>query len=458
MLQDNAFTLDIELHFAGNAGGWVELELPSRWANQERLYENIRDLRPLSAGTRLEDTAKPSIKIVRHIPNRPVQLRYRLVQNWKGELIQNTYLRPILQKDYFQMVGVNFLVHPVWDNDKPLTLQLEWASVPTGWTLADSFGRFAAVRSVQTSLRKLFESLFIGGDFRLLQRRIDSQPVEVAIRGRWPFSDDQFADLAIRILKTERQLFKDNDFPQYLISVIPTEDKPGSLAGTGLTNAFAAYLAPGTKLEADLKQLLAHEMLHAWNPQKFGRLAQPEESMYWFSEGFTDYYAREVLVRAGLMSFAEYTESVNRLLRDYFASPVRDAGNARIRKEFWSNTAMQKLPYLRGSLLALNWNAEILQSSRGRSSLDDVMRSLLAAARQQPGVLDSQRVSRAVEPFIGRDVMPDIGRFIESGTILKTRTDALGSCADLEPTEPKADGKQTLPQFHLRSAVSDCRR
>ncbi|WP_164928615.1 hypothetical protein [Gloeobacter violaceus] len=444
MVQDNVLTLDIELYFPGNADGRVELELPSRWANQEKFYENIRDLRPLSAGTRLENTAKPSIKVVRFPAGQPVQLRYRLVQNWKDKLTQSNYFRPILQEDYFQVIGINFLVHPIWENDKPLNVRLVWNSLPEGWTLADSFGPFAPVRNVRSSLSKLFESLFVGGNFRLLQRQIDGQQVEVAIRGQWPFGDDQFADLAARILKIERDLFKDNDFPYYLISVILTEGKPGSLAGTGLTNAFATYLSPGTKLETDLQQLLAHEMLHAWNPQKFGRLAQPEAAMYWFSEGFTDYYTREVLRRAGLMSFEEYIKSVNRSLRDYFVSPVRDADDARLRREFWNNAAMQKLPYLRGSLMALNWNAEIRQISRGRFSLDDAMRSLLAAARQQPGVLDSKRVARAVEPFIGRDTTLDIARFMTAGVPLAPRGDALGPCTVLED---EIAGPQPIPQF-----------
>ena len=142
-----------------------------------------------------------------------------------------------------------------------------------------------------------------------------------------------------------------------------------------------------------------HELFHDWNPQQLGRMPDPEQSHYWLSEGFTDYYTYVLLRRSGLSTADEYLAHYNTLLREYHLSPARDADNDRIVREFWSDPNVGHLPYWRGALLAMKWDAEIRAATAGRASLDDVMRDLFARYRATPG---AQIDARAGERWYSR--------------------------------------------------------
>ncbi|MCJ7617326.1 MAG: hypothetical protein MUO43_12405 [Desulfobacterales bacterium] len=68
----------------------------------------------------------------------------------------------------------------------------------------------------------------------------------------------------------------------------------------------------------DLKYLFAHELFHTWNTGKLGVRQNPEQLIYWFSEGFTGYYARLLLLRAGLITIEEYVSDYNDKLIRYY--------------------------------------------------------------------------------------------------------------------------------------------
>ncbi len=126
--------------------------------------------------------------------------------------------------------------------------------------------------------------------------------------------------------------------------------------------------------------LLAHEMFHEWNGHEI-RLAQPERLGYWFSEGFSDFCARGLLLRAELVTEDEYVELWNRRLSEYAKNPQRNAPASRIEEAFWSDANVGSLPYQRGDLVALLVDRAIASRSGGQRSLDDLMRALVACAR-----------------------------------------------------------------------------
>ena len=79
---------------------------------------------------------------------------------------------------------------------------------------------------------------------------------------------------------------------------------------------------------AGLTRTLAHEMLHTWISHRIGSMpdeqsqASSEATEYWISEGFDDYYAQRMLVRAGVWSPAEFMDALNRVLAQYAASVI----------------------------------------------------------------------------------------------------------------------------------------
>jgi len=138
--------------------------------------------------------------------------------------------------------------------------------------------------------------------------------------------------------------------------------------------------------------LVAHEFFHLWNvkrmrPASLGPFDYTKENytrLLWVSEGFTDYFADQIVLRAGLMTPEQYLDSLSRLLQTYLETPGRfvqsaaeasfDAWIKHYRQD--SNSPNSSISYyLKGGLIAFVLDLEIRRRRRNRS-LDDLMRFL----------------------------------------------------------------------------------
>ncbi len=420
----------VEVAFDGDASGTTRLELPSAWASARDLDKGIRNLAVVSKGATLADTAEPNVKTISHAPKQKLVVRYELVQMKPGPAAAGPGggYSPLLQKDYFHWIGYGAWVHPAWGDSARAAITLEWRNLPKGWSVSNSFGSGKRRQKFETQLGALRHAIYVGGDFRVSERRVGGKPVAVAVRGSWQFTDAEFVSLIERVVTVERDFFRDHDYPYYLITLIPLDGPPGSVSigGTGLTNSFATFVTTNTKI-ADLRSLLAHELFHNWNSSKLGRVPDPEQSVYWISEGFTDFYTYALLQRGGLFTPEERAARYNDMLRSYYLSPARDATNERVVKEFWTDQDVGKLPYWRGDLLAMRWDTLIRRASGGRHSLDDVMLDLFNDARTSPErELTPARVDELVRRYAGQSVMPDIDRHVVAGETIAPDPNGLG--------------------------------
>lgn len=437
--EEDGLRFRINLRCRGDATGSMKLLLPDRWGGQSRLYEGVRNLRVSSLDAKLSDTSEPHVKIITHRPHQTINIQYDLVQDWSGRPRGGdgtSYYRPVLQRDYFHWIGNAAWVRPDWNEEEPLLVFLEWKRLPKGWALGNSFGVNRRHQSFQATIEELRSAVFVGGDFRIAAIPIDGKPVYTALRGSWQFSDAAFTEMVRRIIGVEREFWRDRDVPYYLITLLPLEAPVGTThtGGSGLTNSFAAFATKNAEQNL-FERLIAHEHFHNWNSQKLGTLKEPEQLLYWFSEGFTDYYTNLLLLRGGLISLDEYLQQYNDVIHDYYLSPVRTQDNPSVLKSFWTDSDVQKLPYQRGFLLASNWNTLIRSATNDRHSLDDVMLDLLAAARQKKQELSAELINKHVSRYAGRDVMPDIQRYIEKGELITPDSNALGPHVELEMKE-----------------------
>ena len=108
---------------------------------------------------------------------------------------------------------------------------------------------------------------------------------------------------------------------------------------------------------------LVHELVHV-----FSRITDADRSD-WISEGLAEYYAIELLRRAGGMSEDRY-----RLVREHLAKWSRKVDSLRTERSTGPVTA-------RAVLLLQDLDREIRQRSKGRHSLDDVARGLMRVDR-----------------------------------------------------------------------------
>lgn len=422
----------ITVSFHGDADGTTNIRLPNEWGGQRDLHKAIRNL-SVSKGVMLSDTDKPFVKTINHRPGERITVRYELAQDFEGPLKNEVRYRPVTDANYIHWIGTTVWVLPEWDDQQEVSISLEWKGFPKNWSIANSFAIGKRKQRMTAKLDEFGSAIFVAGDFRLVKRKLGSNAVNVAVRGDWQFKDAELAEMVGKVLTVERDFFNDHSQKHYLVTLVPVNEGPNaiSLGGTGLTNSFALFATTNSKLER-FTWLLGHEYAHNWIPGKLGKMPDPEQALYWFSEGFTEFYTYRLLHRGGLLTDAEFVTAYNDIIREYYMSPVRSEPNDRIVAEFWTNNDVRRLPYLRGLMFATNLDAEIKRASGGKRSIDDVIRELYAASKVMKAPLSFESLPAAFGKHLDGEAMPNIKRHLIDGEPIIPDPEALGPIAKQE--------------------------
>lgn len=427
--------LKVMVEFVGNDKGSEKLILPSSGWGQKRLDKAIHGLRAKTDKVALQKLTPNTYRFL--FPrNTKVVFEYNVIQDFERPLdFMENYYRAIVQPDYFHFIGHAVFVYPELDPVTPIDVTLDWKGVSPD-QVANSFGARELHQQFSSDLRTFRGGVFLGGGIKLSKLGVRGRPVWIASRGEFGFKDADFQSLVERVLITEREFWRDDDFPYFLISVLSVSNDDKQYGGAGTPNGFAIFAGRKTKIDSDLTHLLFHELFHTWNGRKIGR-QEPEELVYWFSEGFTDYYARVLSLRAGLITLEEYVDEYNEKIRNYWGSPVRNEPSQRVLKDFWNNTSVEKLPYQQGDILAHRWNFDIEERSKSTQSLDNFMRDLLKAGLQGE-VVSLKTINELMKTYIPEGIEKDIERFVEKGETLEVTPPKMGDCIELQQKETHA--------------------
>ncbi len=226
------------------------------------------------------------------------------------------------------------------------------------------------------------------------------------------------------------------------------------MGGTGLTNSFGLFVSKDATPEVmpKFKYLLAHEHFHNWNGRVIHR-QDPEELVYWFSEGFTNHFTHRLGVRAGLFSLEEFLSFFNeRALKKYYSSPARNMTNQDVLRDFWNDRFIERLPYQRGDLLGHLWNHRI-KARNSAASIDSMMLNLYREARSQGTVVSKESIDRLIRGELSEGIAQDVERFVEQGETVILPADLFGSCF-FRQVEQDAEGKE-YPQYYLKDEFKE---
>lgn len=225
--------------------------------------------------------------------------------------------------------------------------------------------------------------------------------------------------------------------------------------------------ASSERLAQSLPEILgesAHEYFHTWNlmrirPAGYGgvdyRPARRSRGLWW-GEGVTMLYADVLLRRAGLPT-ADSTRAahVEGLIARYLASP----GNSRFSPESVSVITYGTPPgslgdygasvHLQGELLGTILDLIIRDATRGRRSLDDVMRLMLARYSGVEGYT-TRDIAAVVGEVCGCTIKPFFDRYVRAGNPIPF--DRYLALAGLRPvvTWGPGVGRDGMPQPDLR--------
>jgi predicted metalloprotease with PDZ domain len=278
------------------------------------------------------------------------------------------------------------------------------------WRVATALPELAAERYgfgsyIAANYDELIDHPVEIGTFELATFKAHGVPHDVAVTGRVPNLDMARLTTDLKkICEAQIALFEPESrqapMTRYVFMTQAVGDGYGGLehrASTALICARADFPVLGKKDMSDgyrtFLGLCSHEYFHTWNvkrikPAAFAPYDLQKEtytSLLWLFEGFTSYYDDLMLVRSGLIDTAAYfkllSKTINSVLhgtgrnRQSVAESSFDAWIKYYRQDENAPNAIVSY-YTKGSLVALALDLTIRLETKGKQSLDDVMRVL----------------------------------------------------------------------------------
>ena len=432
--------VEISLTFEGDRDGRSEVRLPEAWSGAGGLDRDIVDVRAEGAEVRRDG----SRLILRHPRGAPVRLSYGVAPDWIGPQragIERPY-RPTVTADWFTLVGWTVFARIAGRDDA--TVRFGWGDTPDGWALASDLDH---ADGAQLSFRDLGDSVLVGGaGMRVVSTPVAEGQARVAVHGDWRFSAEELASRYASVVQASSDFWGDAG-QAYLLALTPMDGPAGAgvQSGLGLGDGLAIWLTPDQLLD-QANHVIVHEQQHAWLPERVGGLSRgPGEVMdFWFSEGFTDFYALRTELRLGLSTPEQHLGELNRVLARHASTPTRGVGGAVLARAFFSDRQAAGAPYERGLLLALLWDARLADASGGARNLDDAILAMRAGRGSGP-----ERLVQVYRALGGGDLGSDLEAHIGRGELIRLPPDLFGDCVLVAEGR---DGQRLLPGPGLEGA------
>ncbi len=352
--------------------------------------------------------------ILYHNQSKKISFTYLIQQDYPGDSL-HIFHRPNIKNNYFHILGQSLFIIPEFvfrnDIDPELNVSINWIGFPNTYTLHNSFGNQQIHQKFITKIWSgLFNSYFIGGDYRIHQFKYKQKNIYLAIRGNWKVYTD--SELLVELQKaalSQRTFWNDSNSKDFTVFISPTISRNDSLIdyqsmkGSRILNGFI-LLSSNNPFNnwKNIKYIFNHELMHEW----IGGIIEMkhEELNYWFSEGFTDYYAWKIRLYNDDISFEEWIDWFNRkVFWNYYKSPVYKMPNYVIKDHYWENNQIQKLPYIRGAIFAFILDNQILLNSNYNKSLDDLLKELLHKCSSENIKFTDELFLELVEKYTQKD-------------------------------------------------------
>ena len=279
-----------------------------------------------------------------------------------------------------------------------------------GWRVATALPELKAKRYgfgtyVAANYDELIDHPVEMGTFDLATFKAHGVPHDVVITGRVPNLDMARLTAELKkVCEAQIALFepktKRAPMDRYVFMTLAVGDGYGGLEHRASTALICSRNDLPVKGQKEMSEgyrtylgLCSHEYFHTWNvkrikPDAFAPYDLRTEgytSLLWLFEGFTSYYDDLMLVRSGVIEEAAYFKLVAKALNGVLRGSGRtkqsvaessfDAWTKYYRQDENSPNAIVSY-YAKGSLVGLGLDLTIRAETKGKKSLDDVMRTL----------------------------------------------------------------------------------
>lgn len=317
--------------------------------------------------------------------------------------------------------------------------------LPDGWKIA-SADKEAAKGGFE--IDNVERSVFVLGS-NLRERDVDIEgfDLRVLFSDVRQFSDDEAAVMAREIYNGYRKLFGAQASQKAQINLLkfPVAVSPGTweadTRGSTVT-ILSADMPFKTQSAQRLHEQLRHEIFHLWMPNGINLSGNYD----WFYEGFALYQALKSGVKVNRIRFEDFLDTLSR------AHSIDSMQSRRISlidasKNRWNGANTQV--YARGMLAAFLCDIAVLQNSKGKRSVEDILRKLYDGhGFSKPGQDGNTAVLNLLSSYL--ELRPIVDKYVKGSEKIAWQKDLLA--AGIESTEenfltrlkvvPKPTGRQ----------------
>jgi hypothetical protein len=341
----------------------------------------------------------------------------------------------------FQASGEALLLLPDSLDDRVVTAQIRFKTEKYGTN--EDLGEIVASPASSFGVGAVREAIVVGRELRLgayLAGRMGHASFdtpeghdEAAWFGYTTFDPRPISADVAAFRTAVRELFRDKSTagsaPMTLL-IVADNRSPGSFLASRRGQGVLVHVGVSEPWSGPVRIAVAAEVLHAWIGSRLwiGPTDPAHEAeAYWFTEGMNRHLARDLLFRFGLITTSELLDELHGLASVLATSPHLAWGNAELAAHR-RKPGVVPLLVARGALYAARIDARLRKTSGDKRTLDDVLRTLFAKARDQRAALPTSAWVEVITRELGAGEAEVFAKTIEKGGAIEIPEGAFGPC------------------------------
>ena len=283
--------------------------------------------------------------------------------------------------------------------------------VPNGWSVsAEKFPEVLGLELPDSQggswFRASSDSVFLVGKYWREEKVLETPPVRLILSGDWHFTDVEAADMVRQIYgEYEQRLGRPpiRDRVQVALARLPDKNKPGQwqaeTRGNNVT-IISSDMPFRTQSLQRLHEQLRHELFHLWIPNGVNLTGNYD----WFYEGFALYQSLKLAVAVNRIRFADFLDTLSRAHTiDSAYSQRPSLIQASATRFSGANTQV----YARGMLVAFLTDLALLERTKGKRSVENILTELFNKHRKPAEPADGNATVIAMLKANGLDTFVD---------------------------------------------------
>lgn len=272
------------------------------------------------------------------------------------------------------------------------------------------------------------------GTQKVLSFDLKGIPHKIAMYGDVKFDETKVANDFKKVCESALSVVGEHPCKDYTFLIHNIGIGGGGLEHLNSTTCQTSRMVySNDKMYQNFMSLIAHEYFHLWNvkrirPKALGPFDYENENythLLWFSEGCTSFYENYILRRANMMTPEEYQKAYATEINSIENQPGNKVQS--VTESSWDAWIKYYRPnensrnstvsyYDKGAVLGGVLNLAILQATKGKKNLDDVMKTLYQEYYKKQGRgFSDEEFQKAVESVAGKSMSDFFQKYI-SGT------------------------------------------